>query len=148
MICPRALLAVPALALVAFASPAAAGKLDARAILVASTPADDAVLDAVPQVIELAFAEPAQIISVTLRLPDDTEVSAEPEEGDTRSKAKQVRYRLPAAFSQPGEYSLSYLLVSRSFKSLNGFVHFRIAGETAPAVPEAAEEAVLQEPET
>ena len=116
----------------ALASPAvAAGKLDARAMLVASTPADDAVLEAAPEVIALTFAEPAQVISVTLRLPDDTEVSAEPEDGGKRGKAKQVRYRLPETFSQPGDYSVSYLLVSKSFRSLNGFIHFSIPGAAA-----------------
>lgn len=117
-------------------------------MLVSSTPAKGAVLETAPEVIELTFAEPAQVISVTLRLPDDTEVSTEPEDTGKRGKTKQVRYRLPEAFSQPGEYSISYLLVSQSFKSLNGFVHFWIPGEPAPAPPTEADEAVSEEPES
>ncbi len=35
-------------------------------MLVASTPARDAVLETAPEVIELTFAEPAQVISVGL----------------------------------------------------------------------------------
>ena len=143
----RALLALAAMA-ATLASPAVAGKLDARAMLVASIPAKNAVLETAPKVIELTFAEPAQVISVTLRLPDDTEINAEPEQDGKRGKAKQVRYRLPEAFSQSGEYSVSYLLVSKSFKSLNGFVHFRIRGEPASAEPKVVDEAMSQEPET
>jgi len=132
-----ALLALPTV-------PATAQKIEARAMLVASTPAKDSVVAAGTQTIELNFAEPAELISVTLRLPDDSEMEAEPEDGERGKRKTQFRYRLPAPIAQPGSYSLSYLLVSRSFKSLNGFIDFRIEGETAPP---AAEETAAIEPE-
>jgi methionine-rich copper-binding protein CopC len=132
----------------ALASPAAlkaADKLDARAMLVASTPAKDSVLDAVPQQIEMRFAEPAQVLSVTLRLPDDSEVSAEPDDDTKPGKARQFRFRLPETPSQPGNYSISYLLVSKSFKSLNGFIHFRIPGPPEPENPAQSEQSTEEE---
>jgi len=135
--------AVLAAALASAAPAHAADKLDARAMLIASTPAKDSVLDAVPQQIEMSFAEPAQVLSVTLRLPDDSEVSAEPEDDSKPGKARQFRFHLPEMPSQPGNYSLSYLLVSKSFKSLNGFIHFRIPGPPEPensAQPEQSTE--------
>lgn len=131
LLCPSALVS-PAAAL-------AADKVDARAMLIASTPAKDAVLETVPQQIELTFAEPAQVFSVTLRLPDDREVEAEPDADVTPGKARQFRFRLPELTNQPGSYSLSYLLVSKSFKSLNGFIHFSIAAQPEPDVPSSTD---------
>lgn len=117
----------------ALATPAAAEKLEPRAMLVASTPARDSVVVAGTDTIELRFAEPAEVLSVSLRLPDDSEMTAEPEEQAMRGDRKtRFRFRLPQPLQQPGSYSLSYLLVSRSFKSLNGFVDFRIGSDLAP----------------
>ena len=65
----------------ALATPAAAEKLEPRAMLVASTPARDSVVAAGTATIELSFAEPAEVLSVSLRLPDDSEMTAEPEAG-------------------------------------------------------------------
>lgn len=128
----------------ALATPAAAEKLEPRAMLVASAPARDSVVAAGTDTIELRFAEPAEVLSVSLRLPDDSEMTAEPEEQAMRGDLKtRFRFRLPQPLQQPGSYSLSYLLVSRSFKSLNGFIDFRIEGEPAPP---AAEEAAATEP--
>ena len=132
----------------ASAAPAhAADKRDARAMLVASTPANESVLDAVPQQIEMTFAEPAEVLSVTLRLPDDSEVSAEPGDTSISGKARQFRFRLPEMPSLPGNYSISYLLVSKSFKSLNGFIHFRIPGPPEPENPAQAEQSTEEETE-
>ena len=126
----RSALILPAIAAV-LASPAAAGKLDARAMLLASTPAKDSTVEAGLETITLTFAEPAEVISVTLRLPDDSEVDATREEPAGRGRQTGVRYRLPVPLTQPGSYAISYLLTSKSFKSLNGFIDFRIAGEAA-----------------
>lgn len=132
----RSLVFLPAIAAV-LASPAAAEKLDARAMLVASTPAKDSTVEAGLVAITLTFAEPAEVISVTLRLPDDSEVVAAREAPAGRGRQKEVRYRLPAPLEQPGRYTISYLLISRSFKSLNGFIDFQIPGEAATdAAPE------------
>ena len=128
----------------ALATPGAAEKLEPRAMLVASTPGRDGVVAAGTATIELSFAEPAEVLSMSLRLPDDSEMTAAPEEGTRPGDRKtRFRYRLPQPLQQPGSYSLSYLLVSRSFKSLNGFIDFRIEGEPAPP---ATEETVASEP--
>ncbi|GAA0763770.1 methionine-rich copper-binding protein CopC [Erythromicrobium ramosum] len=117
------------------ASPAAAEKLDPRDMLVASSPAKDSIVAEGIETIALTFAEPAEVISVTVRLPDDTEVNAEPETPYLRRKQKQVRYRLPVPLEEAGGYTISYLLTSKSFKSLNGFVEFEIAGDPGSTVP-------------
>ncbi|MFZ5664790.1 MAG: copper resistance protein CopC [Pseudomonadota bacterium] len=128
----------------ALATPGAAEKLEPRAMLVASTPARDSVVAAGTDTVELSFAEPAEVLSVSLRLPDDSEMTAEPEAGARPGDRKtRFRFRLPQPLQQPGSYSLSYLLVSRSFKSLNGFIDFRIEGEPAPP---ATEETAATEP--
>ena len=124
----RSALILPAIVAV-LGSPAAAEKLDARAMLVASTPAKDSTVDAGPDTITLTFAEPADVLSVTLRLPDDSEVGALREAPAGRGRQKEFRYRLPAPVTQPGSYTISYLLISKSFKSLNGFIDFKIKGE-------------------
>ena len=126
----RGIVLLPAVAAV-LASPAAAEQRDARAMLVASTPAKDSTVNAGLDTITLTFAEPAEVISVTLRLPDDSEVDAAREAPAARGRHTQVRYRIPAPLVQPGSYTMSYLLTSKSFKSLNGFVDFRIKGEAA-----------------
>ncbi|ESZ86535.1 MAG: hypothetical protein Q27BB25_13810 [Blastomonas sp. CACIA14H2] len=139
----RKILIAAALA-ASLAAPAAAEKLEPRAMLVASSPARDSIVAAGTETIELSLAEPAEVLSVSLRLPDDSEMTAEPEEGTRPGDRKtRFRFRLPQPLQQPGSYSLSYLLVSRSFKSLNGFIDFRIEGEPAPP---AAEEAAATEP--
>jgi methionine-rich copper-binding protein CopC len=121
--------AVLAAALASAAPAYAADKRDARAMLVA-----------VPQQIEMTFAEPAEVLSVTLRLPDDSEVSAEPGDTSRSGKARQFRFRVPEMPNLPGNYSISYLLVSKSFKSLNGFIHFRIPGLQEPKNPAQPEQ--------
>lgn len=140
-------LAILAAALASAAPAHAADKLDARAMLIASTPANDSVLDAAPQQIEMSFAEPAQVLSVTLRLPDASEVNAEPDDDAKPGKARQFRFHLPETPSPPGNYSISYLLVSKSFKSLNGFIHFRIPGPPEPENPEQPEQSTEEETE-
>lgn len=127
----RGLAFLPAVVAAVLVSPAAAEKPDARAMLVASTPAKDSMVKAGLDTITLTFAEPAEVISVTLRLPDDSEVDAVREAPAARGRHRQVSYRLPAPLMQPGGYTMSYLLTSKSFKSLNGFIDFRIAGEAA-----------------
>ena len=117
------------------ASPAMARKLDARAMLVASSPAKDGIVTKGIDTIGLTFAEPAEVISVTVRLPDDTEISAQPETASRRRRQMQVRYRLPHPLALEGDYTISYLLTSKSFKSLNGFIEFEIAGDAEPALP-------------
>lgn len=140
----RSALILPVIAAV-LASPAAAGKLDARAMLVASTPAKDSTVDAGLDTITLTFAEPADVISVTLRLPDDSAIEPEPQPVAGRGRQKDFRYRLPAPLVQPGSYTISYLLTSKSFKSLNGFIDFRIAGEEPVAIGENAAEPETEE---
>lgn len=140
-------LAIAAALIAMLAAPATAQKIDARAMLVASSPAKDGVVTAGTDTIDLAFAEPAELISVTLRLPDDSEMEAEPADGERGKRKTQFRYRLPAPIAQPGSYSLSYLLVSRSFKSLNGFIDFRIEGEVVPPSAEAIAEPATKESE-
>ena len=136
----RSALILPAIAAV-LASPAAADKLDARAMLVASTPAKDSTVGVGLDTIALTFAEPADLISVILRLPDDSEIEPAPEAPSGRGRQKDFRYRLPAMLEQPGSYSISYLLTSKSFKSLNGFIDFQIAGEAqTEAAPEPDDE--------
>ncbi len=117
------------------ASPAVAEKMDPRDMLVASSPAKGSIVAEGIDTIVLTFAEPAEIVSVTVRLPDDTEVSAEPETLSLRRKQRLVRYRLPGTLKTAGGYKISYLLTSRSFKSLNGFIDFEIAGDPGSTVP-------------
>ena len=127
------------------ASPAVAGKLDPRDMLVASNPAKDSIVAKGVDTIVLTFAEPAEVISVTVRLPDETEVSAEPETPSPRGKQRQVRYRLPSPLEEAGGYQISYLLTSKSFKSLNGFIDFEIAGDPGSTVPVTSSASAPQE---
>lgn len=138
---------VPAALAAVLVTPAVAQKIDARAMLVASTPSADSIIAVGTDTIELRFAEPAELLSVTLRLPDDGEMTAERDQDAKPGRQTQFRYRLPAPLEQPGNYSLSYLLVSKSFKSLNGFIDFRIEGETASQPAEDTPATETEEPE-
>lgn len=140
----RCLMVLPALAGM-LASPAVAGKLDPRDMLVATSPAKDGIVTEGIDTIELTFAEPAEVISVTVRLPDDTEISAQPETASRRRRQMQVRYRLPYPLALEGDYSISYLLTSKSFKSLNGFIEFEIAGDAEMTLPGTSSAAATQE---
>lgn len=133
---PRLML-LPALA-AALASPALAARLDPATMLVASNPTKDSIVAEGIDTIVLTFAEPAEVISLTVRLPDDTEVSAQPETPSGRRKQKQFRYRLPGPLAQDGNHTISYLLTSKSFKSLNGFIEFEIAGHAEPTIPDTS----------
>ena len=130
----RALMLVALLAGM-LASPAMARKLDAHDMLVASSPAKDGIVTKGIDTIILTFAEPAEVISVTVRLPDDTEINAQPETGSRRLRQLQVRFSLPSPLATGGDYTISYLLTSKSFMSLNGFIEFEIAGDAEPALP-------------
>lgn len=120
------------------ASPVLARKLAPSDMLVASSPAKDSIVAEGIETIVLTFAEPAEVVSVTVRLADDTEVNAEPETPSLRRKQKQVRYRLPGPLAEAGGYKISYLLTSKSFKSLNGFIDFEITGDSGSTVPRAS----------
>lgn len=117
----------------AFAAPVAPDKM-----LVASSPAADGFANAPLETISLSFAEPVKLLSVTLSAPDDSQQEIFQQNYAAKApkkKGKSFDFALPVAARQPGRYSLSYLLTSKSFKSLNGFVHFEIAATASGGVP-------------
>ncbi len=134
----RVVQAAFALSAMLFSTATLAAPLTADKMLLSSTPAADAVTDAPVEAVSLTFAEKAELLSVTLAAPDGMEQevfqqSFEP--GSPKKTGKAFEFALDNAATMPGRYTLSYLLTSGTFKSLNGFVHFEIAGAAAADVP-------------
>lgn len=128
-----ALLLVAAPMCAAIAEPLSADKM-----LVASSPAADGFANAPLETISLSFAEPVRLLSVTLSAPEDSQQEIFQQSYAAKApkkKGKSFDFALPVAARQPGRYTLSYLLTSKSFKSLNGFVHFEIAATASGGVP-------------
>lgn len=123
-----------ALGTTALSTPAAAAPINAQDMLVSSSPAAASTQRGGIDTISLNFAESARVFSVTLYLPDDSEISVYPAESDTpAAKGKNFSFRLSKPLTAAGQYKISYLLTSKSFKSLNGFIDFEVkeSGDTS-----------------
>lgn len=134
----RVFLGMASLLLAAPVSAVAAEPVSPDKMLVASSPSADGFANAPLETISLSFAEPVRLLSVTLSAPDDSQQEIFQQSYAAKSpkkKGKSFDFALPVAARQPGRYSLSYLLTSKSFKSLNGFVHFEIAVTASGGVP-------------
>lgn len=108
---------------------AQADPIAAQDMLVSSSPAADSAQRDGISAIALNFAEPAKLISVTLYLPDDSEISVYPSDDDIDAavtKGKTFNFKLATPVSAAGQYKISYLLTPESFKSLNGFIDFEV----------------------
>jgi methionine-rich copper-binding protein CopC len=100
-------------------------------MLVASAPARDSESKAAVDRVSLSFAEQVELLSVTILLPDESErevFQASYEPGAAKKKGKAFDFPLAEPLTVPGRYKISYLLTSKSVKSLNGFIDFEIAG--------------------
>lgn len=123
---------------------AAAAPIAAQQMLVSSSPAAASTQRDAVDTIALNFAEPVRMISVTLNLPDGSEMSVYPSEIDAAAtKGKTFNFRLATPVTTAGHYRISYLLTSKSFKSLNGFIDFEVpeAGDTRLSDSASVEEA-------
>lgn len=126
----RILPVVPAAILLGAAAPAP--RVPADRMLVASTPGTEATIAPGLARVTLRFAEPVRLLDVTIRADDDsgeiTVFEADHAQGVAKRKATEFALPLPAPLTARGRYSLSYLLTSRSHRSLNGFVYFTVGG--------------------
>lgn len=118
-------------------------------MLVASMPAEGSMPKDSVETISLKFAETVELLNVSLIAPDGSEqqvfaASFEPDAPKAKGRAFDFSLATPA--TSPGRYSISYLLTSKSIKSLNGYVYFEIAGSSEdlaaasdPLMPELIE---------
>lgn len=109
----------------------------AHAALLETSPAEDEVLDAVPDSAELRFNEPVELIDGAIRLF--------PSSGDVQTLEAQTRDHsvivdLPQELPD-GTYSLTYRIVSADGHPVGGAVTFHIGEESdsapAPTTPDA-----------
>jgi copper transport protein len=125
-LCPRigtrtwrvSLLGLLALELL-FTSPAAW----AHANFIGSTPSADATLDSAPHEIVLHFSLPVTPVSVTLLGPDGETVDTG---GEATAKEKRVVLAIPQIL-EPGEYAVSFSVLSGDAHSSTGNFRFSIA---------------------
>ena len=113
-------LAVPGMAVAA---------VPASNLLTASAPANDAAGKDPVSAVELTFAQPVDLLSVTLILPGKSEqelLQVGYDRGAPKQSGKSFCFPLAAPLTQPGAYKISYLLKTRGIPSLNGFVDFTI----------------------
>jgi methionine-rich copper-binding protein CopC len=124
------LIAALMLALPATLSTAAAyAATNAATLLTASTPEKNASGKELVERVALNFAEEVELYNVTLYQPYGNElVLFETDYApDTPKKTgRDFSFALPAALTEPGNYKISYLLGTKSIKSLNGFIDFTI----------------------
>lgn len=122
-------LSVLALGLVFASTSTLAKKPAANEMLVASTPAKGSVQTATVTAVTLTFAEKVELLDVSLTTPEGGEQAvfkASYEKGAPKKTGVSFTFDLIPPATGSGSYSLSYLLKSASFKSLNGFVDFDI----------------------
>lgn len=122
------------------------GPAHAHAELLGASPEDGSVLGAAPEVVELRFNEPVQLVEGAARLfPGD----GTPVVLDARTVDTTVTVSLPAGLGD-GAYTLAYRVVSADGHPVGGAITFRV-GEgafadapvtSAPADPVATETAV------
>jgi methionine-rich copper-binding protein CopC len=101
-------------------------------MLVSSSPAKDSVTTDPVSEIALEFAEPVELLGVTIYGAAEGVIEAFEKDyaGETPVKrAKRFAIALPAPLAAPGRYKFSYLVTSASIASLNGFFDFTIAGQ-------------------
>lgn len=130
---PLAALCAVSTSAVIIAAPVAPDKM-----LVASMPAEGSMPKASVETISLKFAETVELLNVSLVAPDGSEqqvfvASFEPDAPKAKGRAFDFSLATPA--TSPGRYSISYLLTSKSIKSLNGYVYFEIAGQAEVVTP-------------
>jgi methionine-rich copper-binding protein CopC len=106
-----------------------AGQLcQAHAHLVASVPAEGAVLTMPPQHLELNFSEPARLTALSVRRAEEKRQSLPlPSGGATQ----HVTLDLPKL--APGVYTLEYRVISADSHIASGTVHFTVSGDRAAA---------------
>lgn len=141
-------LSILALSLVLASTATLAKKPAANEMLVASTPVKGSAQTETITAVTLAFAEKVELLDVSLTTPDGGEqqiFKASYEEGAPKKEGTSFTFDLIPPATAPGSYSLSYLLKSASFKSLNGFVDFDIKDATefeAKAKPDPVDDTV------
>jgi copper transport protein len=113
----------------AFAAPAFA-----HAVLLASDPADGAVLTAAPQRVALTFNEPVTPVVVRLLGSDGKSVALP---GEPKASDETVSVELPANLREGG-YILSYHVISLDSHPVGGSLAFAVGGARVPAEPDAA----------
>lgn len=108
------------------------GPAQAHAELLGASPEDGSVLDAPPEVVELLFNEPVQLVEGAARLfPGD----GTPVVLDARTVDTTVTVSLPAGLDD-GAYTLAYRVVSADGHPVGGAITFQV-GEGAFAAPDA-----------
>jgi methionine-rich copper-binding protein CopC len=131
-------LLLPIVALCAVPTGVIAKPIAPNEMLVSSTPVKDGTRETSVDTISLNFAETVVLLDVTLLSPDGTEqqvFKASYEPGAPKTKGKTFDFPLATPVTTPGRYSISYLLTSKSIKSLNGYVDFEIEGLSVDIVP-------------
>jgi len=100
----------------------------AHAHLVASVPANGAVLTAAPPHLELNFSEPARLTALSVRRAEE---KRQPLPLPSGGPAQHLSLDLPAL--APGTYTLEYRVISADSHIASGAVHFTIsAAQSAP----------------
>ena len=101
-------------------------------MLVASSPLSNLETKAAIDRVTLEFAEVAELLSVTIAAPDESEVEvfqASYTKGAKPTKGKVFDFTLATPLTAPGRYKVSYLIKTKSVPSLNGFIDFEIMRE-------------------
>ena len=95
----------------------------AHAHLLEATPANDSVLAQAPASFMLLFNEPARLTALSLQKDD-----APPRKMGGLQGAPGARWLIPAPPLAPGNYTLSYRVLSEDGHIMSGSIKFRIRG--------------------
>jgi methionine-rich copper-binding protein CopC len=101
-------------------------------MLVTSSPAKDSVTKEPVSEIALEFAEPVELLGVTVYGAPEGVIEAFEKDYAAATPVKpQTSFAivLPAPLTAAGSYKFSYLVTGKSVASLNGFVDFTIEGQ-------------------
>ncbi|HXF97114.1 MAG TPA: copper resistance protein CopC [Gaiellaceae bacterium] len=123
-----------AAALAALAAPATAS---AHATLVASTPANGAVLAAAPERVLLRFSEPVETAFGSVRVYDGAARRVD-DGGTTRPQAREVAVRLRRALPR-GTYTVAWRVVSADSHPVGGAIVFHVGRPRAGAAGVASQ---------
>ena len=114
----------------------AEAKTPAAKMLVQSSPAQDSVQNEAVASVKLDFAEPVELLGVTIYGAPEGVIEAFEKDYSTKKPATKRRtftIKLPAPLTHAGTYKFSYLVTCKSVPSLNGFIDFTIAEPAKPS---------------
>ena len=110
-----------------------ASRADAHATLVGTAPADDEVVDRVPEQVELRFDEPVEVVDGGIKVIDPSGDRADQGRVETSDDGAVLVVPIDGAGSNEGTYTVAWRVVSEDSHNLSGSFVFHVGVRTGAA---------------